>query len=274
MIAVCKQPSCANCSTGLARACANMEGMGDTWRDTSGKRLVDYPRPSLAVDVAVLTVYPGAETSPRAGTLQPGGLAVLVHRRAPEPPSGRPGSGTPGEWSLPGTFLHEGERLADAVVRVLRDKVGIAGVTSHQLRVFDDPARDPRGWVVSVAHAVVVPNDALVAMLAGRDDVVVRPLPHHPGGVADAVADLAFDHQEIVAEAVRDLRALYEEYPDPLGLLPEPFTLLQLRLLHEAILGEALQKDTFRRRMEPHLHATDQMAEGIVGRPARLFHRM
>ncbi len=56
-------------------------------------------------------------------------------------------------------------------------------------------------------------------------------------------------------------------------LLPQPFTLLQLRMLHETILGEALQKDTFRRRMEPNLQPTERIAEGTVGRPARLFSR-
>lgn len=240
------------------------------WRDTSGKRLVDYPRPSMAVDVAVLTVLPPAAVAP--GSVA-GGLGVVVHRRTPEPPSDATGSGTPGEWSLPGSFLHEGERLTDAAMRALADKVGIGGgVTLHELRVFDDPARDPRGWVISVAHAAVVPYDALATVLAGRDDVMVRPLPHDPDDVGAAVADLAFDHQQIVAEAVAELRTTYREHPDPFGLIPEPFTLLQLRLLHEAILGEPWQKDTFRRRMEPHLTATDQIAEGIVGRPARLFH--
>jgi len=176
-----------------------------------------------------------------------------------------------GEWALPGTFLHEGERLADAVVRVLRDKCGIEGVTPHQLRVSDDPTRDPRGWVLSVAHAVVVPH---VQVKELPDDVAIRPLDDaQPGPGASPLADLAFDHQEIVTEAIRELRSLYQDHPDPLGLLPEPFTLLQLRLLHEAILGEPLQKDTFRRRMEPHLIATPEIAEGTIGRPARLFRR-
>jgi len=227
------------------------------WRDSAGKRLVDYPRPSVAVDVAVLTVVPGEDLSPSRRWSEQGTLAVLVHRR----PSG--------EWALPGTFLHEGERLADAVARALHDKLGLDGVTPHQLRVFDDPTRDPRGWVLSVAHAVVIPHGRLTGMLGERDDVTLRPRRT----IGDAVADLAFDHQQIVAEAVDELRALYQDHPDPLGLLPQPFTLLQLRMLHETIIGEALQKDTFRRRMEPHLQPTERIAEGTVGRPARLFRR-
>ena len=48
-------------------------------------------------------------------------------------------------WRLPGTFLWEGERLADAVRRSLRAKARVEGVAPHQLRVFDDPNRDDRG---------------------------------------------------------------------------------------------------------------------------------
>lgn len=120
-----------------------------------------------------------------------------------------------------------------------------------------------------MAHAVVIPHERLTGLLGERDDATVRPLR----GIDDAVADLAFDHQQIVTEAVDELRTLYQDHPDPLGLLPQPFTLLQLRMLHETILGETLQKDTFRRRMEPHLIATERIAEGTVGRPARLFRR-
>ena len=120
-----------------------------------------------------------------------------------------------GEWALPGTFLHEGERLADAVVRVLRDKCGIEGVTPHQLRVSDDPTRDPRGWVLSVAHAVVVPHDRVSEL---PDDVSIRPLHDaHLDPASSSLADLAFDHQEIVTEAVDELRTLYQDNPTRWG---------------------------------------------------------
>ena len=40
---------------------------------------------------------------------------------------------------FPGTFLHEGETLADAVDRSLRDKANVRGLHPRQLHVFDDP---------------------------------------------------------------------------------------------------------------------------------------
>ena len=60
-----------------------------------------------------------------------------------------------------------GETLADAVKRSLRDKAGVRGLQPRQLHVFDDPDRDDRGWVLSVAHVdVVQPEQPGVAFTA------------------------------------------------------------------------------------------------------------
>ena len=285
------------------------------WRDRQGKRLVDYPRPSVAVDVAVLTVAPvsavvggldlrealqifsggrgadffepttvrrrgrsGSPSESGGSELDLGVLAVVVHRREWEM-----AGGPLGRWALPGTFVHERERLADAVLRALRGKCGIAGLQPHQLRVFDDPDRDPRGWVISVAHADVRPYARVVPVLEARPDVALVPVPSG-GGAAEgrggrlatsAFRDLVLDHRAIIHAAVVELRNRYADRPDPAGLLgDEPFTLLQLRLLHEAVLGVELQKDTFRRHMDRHLRPLMSRSQGTVGRPAQLYRRL
>src|SRR5689334_8515917 len=108
------------------------------YREASGKSLTDYSRPSVAVDSAVLTVDPHL------------GLVVLEVRRPR-------GAG----WALPGTFLHEGEVLAEAVDRSLQDKANVRGLHPRQLHVFDALDRDDRGWVLSVAHVDVVRSQQL-----------------------------------------------------------------------------------------------------------------
>ena len=213
------------------------------YRDASGKTLVDYPRPSVAVDTAVLTVRPDRT------------LELLLVRRSEI-----------GDWALPGTFLHERETLADAVLRSLADKAGLGGAAPRQLHVFDALDRDDRGWVLSVAHVVVLPWAEVERVLQARsDDVCVRP-------VADATG-LPFDHDAIVAMAVDVVRAAYADRPDPEGLLVEPFTMRQLRHLHEAVGGRRLVPDSFRRQVLPHLVDTGRTAEGVVGRPAALYRR-
>lgn len=67
------------------------------------------------------------------------------------------------------------------------------------------------------------------------------------------------------------MRARYREYPDPDRLLDDPFTLLQLQRLHEAVTGTGFVKDTFRRYMQERLLQTEEVSAGSVGKPARLW---
>lgn len=221
-----------------------------TFRDRHGKTLLNYPRPSVAVDTAVLTLLPDES--------EPGGRLVVLQIR-------RGGSHRHGDWALPGTFLHPGERLADAVGRSLREKVGITGVAPRQLLVFDDPKRDERGWVLSVAHVDLVPFLHVAGVAAEREDIRLVPVAR--------CGPLPYDHDAIVAEAVASVRARYAETPDPDRLLPRTFTLRQLRLVHEGVVGTRLQKDNFRRLMEPRLIGTGRTTAGERGRPAELFSR-
>lgn len=214
-----------------------------TYRDAGGKTLADYQRPSVAVDAALLTLAPGEDARLV--------LSVLETRR----------EGAPG-WALPGTVLHAGERLIDAVLRCLHEKAGVTGLRPRQLHVFDDPDRDDRGWVLSVAHVDAGPLERLDGRLETTRVVAART----PGR-------LPYGHGEIVERAVAELQARYAVAPDPDRFLPDAFTLRDLRHAHEAVAGEEIQRDTFRRAMEPALRATGRVALGSRGRPAELFAR-
>jgi ADP-ribose pyrophosphatase YjhB (NUDIX family) len=215
------------------------------YRDSAGKTLADYPRPSVAVDAALLTVLPDEDW-----------LSVLQVQRT-EGAIGVPAAG----WGLPGTFLHEGELLLDAVQRSLQEKAGVEGTRPRQLHVFDKPDRDDRGWVLSVAHMDVVRPERLAGRITHKTRIVA----------ADNLGILPYDHTEIITRAVATVRGSYELAPDPERLLIEPFTILQLRLKHEAVVGAKLQRDTFRRLMEPQLAGTGKTTAGARGRPAELF---
>lgn len=205
----------------------------------------DYPRPTVAVDTALLTW-----DSER-------GLLVVEMARDDI-----------GKWALPGAFLRKGETLADAVERCLRQKLGVEGIRPRQLYVFDDPHRDDRDWVLSVAHVTVVRPDQLHSLGSGSA-AQTRLAP------VDRPGELAWDHPEIVRLAKKDIRDRYETDPDPERLLGNRFTMRELRLVHEAVAGERLQRDKFRRTMEPRLVGTGVTQEhtGTRGRPAEWFRR-
>src|SRR5262245_63629836 len=109
----------------------------------------------------VLTVVPSVDVA--CFRLRPVGpslaLEELLVRRARDPFAGR--------WALPGGVARREERLAEAARRVLRERTGLDIAHLEQLYTFDDPARDPRGRTLAVAHLALTPIGETAAR-AGR----------------------------------------------------------------------------------------------------------
>jgi 8-oxo-dGTP diphosphatase len=215
-----------------------------------------FERPSLAVDVVLLTVADGVVR------------ALLVPRER------HPFAGT---WTLPGGFVGFDEALSAAARRVLDRKAALRGVFLEQLYTFGDPARDPRTRIISVAYMALVDADRASATPGRWCDLVV-PWEGTTGGAVDAVVEgrvvaVGFDHADILGMAVARLRSRLDTSPIGFQLLPETFTLRALQDVHEAVSGVRTNKDSFRRRMlaSGQLEATGER-EGAVGhRPAELY---
>jgi 8-oxo-dGTP diphosphatase len=218
-----------------------------------------YARPSVAVDVVLVSVAEGA-------------LWVHGVRREAHPHRGR--------FALPGTFVREDERLEVAAARVLREKAGLARVFLEQLYTFGAPRRDPRMRVISVAYLALLTESELAERHSSLVQARVEPAfaGLEEGGVAleaapgDPIA-CAFDHEAIIATAVRRLRGKLDYAPVGYRLLPRAFTLLELQRVHEIILGRAVNKDSFRRRMlaTGELEATGVHEAAVGHRPAELY---
>lgn len=265
-----------------------------------GRDLSEYPRPSLAVDIAAFTY-----------ARQFRELKVLVI------PS------DDGGFRLPGSFVQRDERLRDAVTRTMATKVGIKSNRATLLEVFDSPGRDPRGWVISVAHLLVIPEDDVnTSMMFSGKWVPVELLPRLQGDhneiVEGALEKLRKEYeidQRIVKEQTEEVtktsipRNVYAGKPDPEGFFSKPFTLRELQTLHETVAGRPFLsprasltsmtlysapkfsgdgappttsrpsastgtlRDTFRRLMEPQLDAvgTNEGQIGSRGAPSRTW---
>lgn len=201
-------------------------------------------RPHVVVDVAVLTVDDEL------------GFAVLLVKGSQWERENA------AEWRLPGMYIKSYETLRDASLRALRQKAEVEGLNPLQLHVFDEPTRDERGWTISVAHFDVVRRDRIVL----KEHTALYSVNELP--------ELDFDHKAIIELAVEKMRQVYRDRPDPYSLLAEQdFAIIDLRDLHKSVLDEALNIDTFRRQMMPHLEATDEWRTGLRGKPARLYRR-
>lgn len=84
---------------------------------------------------------------------------------------------------------------------------------------------------------------------------------------------MCFDHRRMLATAVSRLRGKIKYRPVVFELLPPTFTLLQLQRVVEALAGQGLHKQNFRRLVEKGglVEGTGRRASDTGGRPAELF---
>ena len=85
--------------------------------------------------------------------------------------------------------------------------------------------------------------------------------------------EMRHDHRRILATAIARLRAKIKYRPVVFELMPDEFTLLQLQRVFEALAGQPLHKQNFRRLIEQQalVEETGVVTTGTGGRPAKLF---
>jgi 8-oxo-dGTP diphosphatase len=183
--------------------------------------------------------------------------------------------------ALPGDLLKDDESLDDAARRVLHELTTLEGIYLKQFQAFGDPNRvrglkdqewlrsfrnHPERRVLTVGYYSLVKMDEFnpkAASFAGKAqwiDVYKVPL-------------LAFDHNDIIDQALKMLR--HELIADHIGfeLLPDKFTLSQLQRLHEIILDKKLDKRNFRKNIlkNDRVKALNEKQQGVLHKPAQLF---
>jgi 8-oxo-dGTP diphosphatase len=204
-----------------------------------------YEQPGVTVDLVIFTVSAGK-------------LNVLLVKRAEEPFAGF--------WSIPGGFLQKGESLEEAALRIMREKTGVEEVYLEQLYTFGRPNRDPRARIITVTYFALIPWKKLPQPTS-------RKITDLAWFSADDAPELAFDHGEILAYAVKRLRAKASYSNIVYELLPESFRLSDLQKMYEIIINEKLDKRNFRKRMLATGLLEETGKKDLIGahRPAMLY---
>ncbi len=185
--------------------------------------------------------------------------------------------------SIPGGYVKKGESLDDAAYRNLKRK-GIENVFLTQIKTFGDVERvqypknhpgrtkdnqEAFDWIfqrfISVTYYGVVLYSSTKISNPGNYPEV-RWLDTRN------IERMIFDHASIVEETLKKMKQELLNLPIASKLLPEYFTLNELRGLFEVILNREIDRGTFRRKMLS-LGIIEQGDEqkDTKGRPAYLY---
>ncbi|NJO92280.1 MAG: NUDIX hydrolase [Chloroflexia bacterium] len=159
-------------------------------------------------------------------------LKLLLFHRA-LPPS-------KGEWSLVGGWVNTDESVDNAAIRVLQKITGLHDIFMEQVQVFSKPNRDPGGRVITILF------NALIDIEKHNKDLV-REYGAHWWPVTK-LPELIFDHNEMAKAAHNQLQAKASYGLIGLDLLPEEFTITQLRQLYNSIFLKEFDPGNFRKR--------------------------
>lgn len=213
---------------------------------------VVYPfaRPVVMVDIAIFTVEDDT-------------LKVLLIKRNLEP--------FKGDWALPGgaVRVESDASLEDAAMRELREETGVKNRYLEQLYTYSGAQRDPREWSVSVAYFALV-TAAEVHLKAGTD---AGEAQWYPVSGDEVDIPLAFDHAQILQDAIGRLRSKLDYTDIAVHLLAEEFTLSEFQRVYEVIMQEKLNKSSFRQRVDRAgiVQAIEGKMRTGSNRPAQLY---
>ena len=137
-----------------------------------------YPRPAVTADCIVMT----RESNPE----------VLLIERGDDPYKGC--------WAFPGGFLEMDETTEQCAIRELSEETGLQLEGMQQIGTYSKVDRDPRGRTITVAYLAVVESPMEVKGLDDAAKAQWFPI--------DALPKLAFDHDEIMRDAIEAFRKI------------------------------------------------------------------
>ncbi len=166
-------------------------------------------------------------------------------------------------FALPGGFVKIHENLNDAVTRSLKERTGLDDLYLEQFYTFGDTSRSrpdimrrileansgavsDENWLlsrfISVAYYALINYEEVVP----TPDALSDSISWYP---IEELPPLMMDHELIVKRAIQTLRENLERKLIGINLLPNKFTMKELQMVYEVILGEKLRRTTFQRKI-------------------------
>ena len=204
------------------------------------------------------------------------------------------------KWCLPGGYVGLEETSKEAALRILEKETSLKDVYMQQVGVYDSINRDPRGRTISSSYMALIDRTMLKQDISNeaawfdvevveKEDVINVKLINEEiisYDVKKITIDkktneyeyevinksaLAFDHDEIIIKGIMDLRYKVNSTDIVFNLMPEEFTIGELKQVYSLLLGRELVNSAFRRVIAPKIVETGKMISTGGHRPSCVY---
>ena len=185
-------------------------------------------------------------------------LKILLIRRDMDPYRGY--------WMLPTSLLLSNETIEECANEALYDWVGLKDVHLEQCNVYSNLNRIPVERVIGNSLVGIVDIQTFEWKRKKRNDELVW-FP------VNEIPKVVYDHFEAIEDAVKYIRKRLKNINYLKNLFPSDFSLPELQLLYEQVLGHSLDRRNFRKKIMNMdvLDDTGDKNELTNGRPAKLY---
>lgn len=167
------------------------------------------------------------------------------------------------KWNLIGGAIAKDESPDEAILRIARERIGVNKPYMKQFYFFGEKDRIDKHFVESISNASPSLGSAfsdagrLICLgyysLIKEEDANIRL----PSNVNEELAwfdvldipEMQGDHRNIIDVCMTTLKNQVGFLPIGFELLPEKFTLPELRIIYETILGRPLDRRNFQRKI-------------------------
>jgi len=168
-------------------------------------------------------------------------------------------------WCLPGGYIKRTEKLVEAAARNVKERTGVDNLFLQQFKTFGDPGRarveefDEDKWFAATGfrlkkdcwltdQTISVGFYAITDFSSTRLQADIMTIECAWFDI-NKLPKLAFDHDEMVKEALHTMRIQLYHYPIGYNMLPEKFTLSEIHALYETLLGKKLDISNFPKKL-------------------------
>ena len=178
---------------------------------------------------------------------------------------------------ITGYHMYEHETLDKTATRVLKELTGLTNQYKRQFKAFGDPDRLTSEkdllWInnekfnqrtITVAYYFLLKTEEV--------DIINNQYQPNWFPVKD-LPNLGFDHEQIIMEALENLKTKCLSEPIIYELLPDKFTINEVQDVYQSILNIELDNRNFRRKLisKKWIIALEEKQTGVSKKPSQLY---